>query len=97
MIGKSRKYCAPRRVAYPLRALDLVVDTYAGLVRKGQKMPVTFPPTVLILTSGHLGDALILSYMFPLIHQRYPGAQIDVVAGSWCDPIWADNPYVRRV
>jgi len=97
VIGKSRKYCAPRRVAYPLRALDLVVDTYAGFARKGQKTPVTLPPTVLILTSGHLGDALILSYMFPLIHQRYPGAQIDVVAGSWCDPIWADNPYVRRV
>lgn len=97
MIGKSRKYCAPRSVAYPLRALDLVVDAYAGLARKRQPTPVTNPPTVLVLTSGHLGDALILSYTFPLIQQRYPGAQIDVVAGSWCDPIWADNPYVRRV
>ncbi|MDB5240722.1 MAG: ADP-heptose--LPS heptosyltransferase [Spirosoma sp.] len=97
MIGKSRKYCAPRSVAYPLRALDLVVDTYVGLAGKRQLGPITSPPTVLVLTSGHLGDALILSYTFPLIHQRYPGAQIDVVAGSWCDPIWADNPYVRQV
>ena len=49
------------------------------------------------MSSGHLGDALILSYIFPLIHQQYPGAQIDVIAGSWCDPIWTNNPYIRRV
>lgn len=97
MIGKARKYCAPRSVAYPLQALDLVVDTYARLVGKGQKVPPADRPTVLVMTSGHLGDALILSYTFPLIHQRYPGAQIDVVAGSWCDPIWANNPYIRRI
>lgn len=97
MIGKARKYCAPRSVAYPLQALDLVVDGYARLTRKPRETPATDRPTVLVMTSGHLGDALILSYTFPLIHQRYPGAKIDVVAGSWCDPIWADNPYVRRV
>lgn len=97
MIGKARKYCAPRSIGYPLQALDLVVDSYARLTRKRQETPDAIRPTVLVMTSGHLGDALILSYTFPLIHQRYPGAQIDVVAGSWCDPIWADNPYVRRV
>lgn len=97
MIGKTRKYCAPRRIGYPLQALDVVVDAYARLAPKRQQTPATERPTVLVMTSGHLGDALILSYTFPLIHQRYPGAQIDVVAGSWCDPIWTDNPYVRRV
>lgn len=96
MIGKARKYCAPRSVAYPLQALDLVVDTYARLAGKGRTLPPADRPTVLVMTSGHFGDALILSYTFPLIHQRYPGAQIDVVAGSWCDPIWANNPYIRR-
>ena len=96
MIGKVRKYCAPRSVAYPLQALDLVVDTYARLTRKRREKPATDHPTVLVMTSGHLGDALILSYTFPLIHQRYPGVQIDVVAGSWCDPIWANNSYIRR-
>ena len=49
------------------------------------------------MTSGHLGDALILTYTFPLIRARFPDAQIDVMAGSWCDPIWQDNPYIRRV
>lgn len=99
MIGKARKYCAPRRVGYPLQFLDLAVDAYARLVyhRRRRATPAAYRPAVLVMTSGHLGDALILSYVFPLIHQRYPGAQIDVIVGSWCDPIWTNNPYVRRV
>lgn len=99
MIGKSRKYCAPRSVAYPLQLLDIVVDQYAqGAYSQRQYGPVNREsPTILMMTSGHLGDALILSYAFPLIRERYPHAHIDVLAGSWCDPIWRDNPYIRRV
>ncbi|WP_018620172.1 glycosyltransferase family 9 protein [Spirosoma luteum] len=99
MIGKERKYCAPRSIGYPLQLLDVVVDGYArGSYKKRSYGPVnTDAPAVLIMTSGHLGDALILSFAFPLIRARYPNAQIDVLAGSWCDPIWKDNPYIRRV
>ena len=99
MIGKARKYCAPRSIGYPLQLLDAVVDRYAqGSYRQRKYDPVnTNDPAILLMTSGHLGDALILSYAFPLIRARYPTAQIDVVAGSWCDPIWKDNPYIRRV
>lgn len=99
MIGKARKYCAPRSIGYPLQLLDVVVDGYAhGSYKKRNYGPVnTDAPTVLLMTSGHLGDALILSYAFPLIRARYPNARIDVLAGSWCDPIWKDNPYIRRV
>lgn len=99
MIGKPRKYCAPRRIGYPLQLLDVVVDQYArGAYSQRQYGPVkTDAPEILLMTSGHLGDALILSYAFPLIRARYPKAQIDILAGSWCDPIWKDNPYIRRV
>ncbi len=99
MIGKARKYCAPRSIGYPLQLLDVVVDGYArGAYKKRNYGPVnTDAPVILLMTSGHLGDALILSYAFPLIRARYPNAQIDVLAGSWCDPIWKDNPYIRRV
>ncbi|GAB3039030.1 glycosyltransferase family 9 protein [Spirosoma pulveris] len=98
MIGKARKYCAPRSIAYPLQLLDIVVDAYAGRsARKQDSLPVTDEPAILLMTSGHLGDALILSYTFPLIRQQYPNARIDILAGSWCDPIWQDNPYIRRV
>ncbi|GAB4034786.1 glycosyltransferase family 9 protein [Spirosoma gilvum] len=99
MIGKDRKYCAPRSVAYPLQLLDVVVDGYArgSYSRRDFGPPNLDAPVILVMTSGHLGDALIISYIFPLIRQRYPKAQIDVLAGSWCDPIWKGNPYIRRV
>ena len=99
MIGKARKYCAPRSVAYPLQLLDVVVDSYArgSYSQRNYGLPNNDAPVILLMTSGHLGDALILSYAFPIIRQRYPNVQVDVLAGSWCDPIWKDNPYVRRV
>ncbi len=99
MIGKPRKYCAPRSIAYPLQLLDVGVDYYARgrYSQRDLGLPNDDAPVILLMTSGHLGDALILSYAFPLIRNRYPNAQIDVMAGSWCDPIWKDNPYVRRV
>jgi heptosyltransferase-3 len=99
VIGKSRKYCAPRSIGYPLQLLDVVVDQYArgSYSQRNYGSLNTDAPQILLMTSGHLGDALILSYAFPLIRQRYPKAQIDVLAGSWCDPIWKGNPYIRRV
>jgi len=99
VIGKDRKYCAPRSVAYPLQLLDVVVDRYAqGAYRRRTYGAINeVAPAILLMSSGHLGDALILSYTFPLIRQRYPNARIDVLAGSWCDPIWNDNPYINRV
>lgn len=99
MIGKARKYCAPRSVAYPLQLLDVAVDAYArsSYRKRGKEDPNADAPEILLMSSGHLGDALILTYTFPLIRARFPNAKIDVMAGSWCDPIWKDNPYIRRV
>lgn len=101
MPGKVRKYCAPRRIAFPLQFLDVFVDLYAHarsrFTRQTSRLPDSNSPSILLMTAGHLGDALVLSYTFPLIRQRYPTAQIDVLAGSWCDPIWKNNPYIRRV
>lgn len=97
MIGKARKYCAPRSVAYPLRLLDVFVDAYARAGYKRRQWPVPDTPRFLLMLSGHLGDALTLSYTFPLIRRAHPDCVIDVVAGDWCDPILAGNPYVRRL
>ena len=99
MIGKPRKYCAPRSVSYPLQLLDVAVDTYArGYHKRREPVEVSAEtPRFLVTTSGHLGDALTLSYLFPLIQQAYPSCEIDVVAGDWCDPILANNPYIRRL
>ena len=99
MIGKNRKYCAPRRISYPLQVMDVAVDAYANRFYKRRQRPQTNAeqPRFLLMTSGHLGDALTLSYLFPLIRQQYPTCVIDVVAGSWCDPILAKNSYIRRL
>lgn len=99
MIGKPRKYCAPRSVSYPLQLLDVVVDTYARSYHKWREPVVvdTENPRFLLTTSGHLGDALTLSFLFPLIRRAHPSCVIDVVAGDWCDPILANNPYIRRL
>ena len=93
----SRKYCAPRRVAYPLRLLDWFVDTLVRPARRENEAPPIQHPRILMMSSGHLGDTLILTYLFPLIAERYPQAEIDVLAGDWCDPVLVHNPYVRRV
>ncbi len=93
----SRKYCAPRRVTYPLRLLDWFVDALVRPARQQNEAPHIQHPRILMMSSGHLGDTLILTYLFPLIADRYPQAEIDVLAGDWCDPVLVHNPYVRRV
>ena len=96
---QTRTYYADDKLAARLRLLDRLVDGYARI--RPKKRPATVAhsdrPAILFLTSGHLGDALILSYLFPAVQQQYPNAVIDVVAGAWCAPIWANNPYIRRV
>ncbi|MBO0939540.1 glycosyltransferase family 9 protein [Fibrella sp. HMF5335] len=93
----SRKYCAPRRVAYPLRLLDWFVDALAQPTRRVNEAPSAQQPRILMMSSGHLGDTLILTFLFPLIIKRYPQAKIDVLAGDWCDPVLVHNPFVRRI
>ena len=93
----SRKYCAPRRLAYPLRLLDWFVDALVGPAGQTDETPNAQHPRILMMSSGHLGDTLILTFLFPLIIKRYPQAEIDVLAGNWCDPVLVHNPYVRRV
>lgn len=79
--------------------MDWFVDRYARgrYKRRNFGPPDAVRPKILFMTSGHLGDALILSYIFPVVRQRYPDAVIDVLSGDWCDPIWQSNPYIRRV
>lgn len=98
-MGNHRKYCAPRSVSYPLQVLDVFADIYGEYIYKKRSRPDTedSAPAVLLLTSGHLGDALTLSYLFPFIKDQLPGCVIDVVAGSWCDPILVNNPYIRKI
>ena len=77
---------------------DTIVDAYVIIFSNKQEYKeYPEPRSILFITLGHLGDALILSYVFPLIHSRYPNAHIDVLTGEWSKPILVTNPYVRKI
>ena len=99
MIKKIRTYRALPKLAHRLKLLDVLADAYGRRFHKQRKRTQgnVGQPRFLLMTSGHLGDALTLSYLFPLIRQQFPTCVIDVVAGAWCDPILAGNPYIRRL
>lgn len=96
---KYRKYCALRRVLYFLWLKDIFVDIYAKLIYKPRlkNFPNNATKKILFFNSGHLGDALIMSYCFPEIKKKYPDAIIDVVCGEWCKFVFDKNPLVRKV
>ncbi len=80
------------------RIVDFFVDSYASLlIRRDQTESNSEPKKVLLVTLAHLGDALIASYLFPLIRERYPEVQIDVFTGEWCNPVLQNNPYVNNL
>lgn len=78
---------------------DSLVDLYASLFITGEDSNKSLPrnPKILFISLGHLGDALLLSYIFPLVKQRYPGCAIDVLTASWCVPVLKNNPYIRTI
>jgi heptosyltransferase-3 len=96
---KYRKYCALRRVLYFLWLKDIFVDIYVMLFYKPslKRLQNNASPKILFFNSGHLGDALIMSYCFPDIKKKYPDAVIDVVCGEWCKFVFDKNPLVRKV
>ncbi len=96
---KFRKYCALRRVLYFLWLKDIFVDIFATFIYKPRlkKIKSNTSPKLLFFNSGHLGDALIMSYCFPEIKKQYPDIVIDVVCGDWCKFVFDKNLLVRNV
>ncbi len=94
----KRFYSGTPRETIPLAVIDFFVDFYAKWIYKKRKRDfVTDAPTFLIASLGHLGDALTVSYLFPIIRQKYPNAIIDVVSPSWCKVVYDNNSFVRQV
>lgn len=78
--------------------IDFFVDLYSKIfVRKINTSWNTNPEKILFVTIAQLGDALVESYVFPLIKERYPKASLDVLTCSWCKPILEHNPYIRNL
>jgi heptosyltransferase-3 len=93
-----RKYCGTPRETIPFKIMDFFVDIYAKFFYKKRKLaPVNQDvPRILLASLGHLGDALTVTYIFPLIKKTYPNAIIDLLSVQWCEPVNFNNPYVNR-
>ncbi|GGD67724.1 hypothetical protein GCM10011514_34770 [Emticicia aquatilis] len=93
-----RKYCGTPRETIPFKIMDFFVDIYANLFyKKRKKAPINHDaPRILVASLGHLGDALTVTYMFPLIKKTYPNATIDLLTAQWCEPVNLHNPYVNQ-
>ncbi|RYU94917.1 glycosyltransferase family 9 protein [Emticicia agri] len=93
-----RKYCGTPRETIPFTVMDFFVDIYAKLFfkRRARNINVTSPERILIASLGHLGDALTVTYLFPLIKKKYPDVKIDLLAPTWCEAVNKYNPYIDR-
>lgn len=76
---------------------DCAVDIFVKLFAKIEDVQIKNPPKILFFSLGHLGDALILSYLFPLIKEFFPSTSIDVVVPEWSADILKNNPYVNKI
>ncbi|WP_394994767.1 glycosyltransferase family 9 protein, partial [Emticicia sp.] len=94
-----RKYCGTPRETIPFKIMDFFVDIYANLFYKKRKnAPINNnSPRILIASLGHLGDALTVTYMFPLIKKAYPDAKIDLLTAQWCEPVNQHNTYIDKI
>lgn len=93
-----RKYCGTPRETIPFKIMDFFVDIYTNLFyKKRNKGPINIhSPQILIASLGHLGDALTVTYIFPLIKKTYPNAKIHLLTARWCEPVNQHNPYLEK-
>jgi len=94
-----RKYCGTPRETIPFKVMDFFVDIYANLFykKRTRNYSVSSPKRVLIASLGHMGDALTVTYLFPIIKKKYPDIKIDLLAPSWCAAVNEHNSYIDRI
>lgn len=94
----KRYYSGTPRETIPIRLTDFFIDAYARwFYKKRKRGSISAAPKVLVASLGHMGDALTVSYLFPLIRQKYPNAIIDVLTPTWCKAVNEHNPYIRQI
>lgn len=67
------------------------------LARPKEEKRAQTPQRILVIQLDHLGDAVISQVIFPLLHQRYPEAEIHVLASPWNQEIFQMLPEVQRI
>ena len=78
--------------------IDFFIDLYAKTFIKNRKLKnYNNPDKILFIILAQLGDTLVMSYVFPFIHDRFPNSKIDVLCGKWAKPILENNPYINKL
>jgi len=78
--------------------IDFFVDLYAKIFVKNKKLKnYSDPDKILFIILAQLGDALVMSYVFPFIQERFPNSKIDVLCGEWAKSILENNPYISNL
>ncbi len=54
-----------------------------------------FPKPLLVVGPSWVGDMVMAQSLFRILKQRHPGAEIDVLAPAWSEPLLARMPEVR--
>jgi heptosyltransferase III len=85
-----------KRIAQTI--LDFFVDVFVKIFINNKK-PNNYsdPDKILFIILAQLGDSLVMSYVFPIIRERFPNSSIDVLCGEWSKPILENNPYVNNL
>lgn len=78
--------------------IDFIFDIFVILFLKIEKQKeLKKTEKILFIVLAQLGDALVMSYVFPFIRERFPASRIDVLAGEWTKPIFENNPYIKDI
>lgn len=67
-----------------------------GLIRKHSE-PRASVQRVLLCNWAHLGDAVMMTAILPVVLKTWPGAKVGVLVGSWSAPLFQGHPLVDQV
>jgi hypothetical protein len=78
-------------------ALFRIMDSAARLVLKWVPRPSCATDRlqvrkILIANGAHLGDIVLATSVLPALKQRFPGAQLGMLVGSWSRPVIDQHP-----
>lgn len=102
MLDKKKSVSTPHRRKllvqnrWANRFLSCTDFLLSKIPRKKPLIP-TQPKTILIANLGHMGDAVIMTSLLPILKQHYPISTISVLIGSWSLPVLKNHPCVDRI
>lgn len=79
-----------------LRALLVLIDCFCFFLPKRRGFKGSFK-RILVCNMAHLGDLVQSTAMLKAIRERFPDAEIDLLAGSWGKPLLEGHPLIAHI